>query len=391
MAGITFASPTEAGDNCEGHMRMFGDIRPSTPVEVKEGFVAFRFSTDELAPNDRIAAWRETLGRIHIVPQIEPSDEHLFRGTIEQHSYSCVTLSFIETSPGSLSWPAARSAKGNCDRTLLLVDGALFDVISEEAAESLDCGDAVLLSGAAPVTIRLHSACRITVIRFPANSLPTASRITGSRAFALLAPSTPAFCFLVRNIKLLRTEAPTGDPVLIHRATNYLSELVSLALEPSAPHCPEVRRKSRLSPIIDDVLANLSKPGLSAKMIAKRHGISDRYVHLLFKQSGQTFSRFVLEERLKRAHALLSNPDLNWMRISELAFECGFSDLSTFNRSFRDRFGNHPRGVRAAFAARSTASKADRRTDADARRTDIWTVAGTVTGVSASGDFKPAA
>jgi AraC-like DNA-binding protein len=215
-----------------------------------------------------------------------------------------------------------------------------------------------LLSGIAPVTIRLHASCRVTAIRLPADSLATTSRQIDGRAFALLSRAAPAFSFLVRNVKLLRAEAPAGDPVLIRRAANYLSELVTLALEPSAPRCAEVRRKSRLTPIIDDILSNLSKPGLSAKTVAKRHGITDRYVHLLFKQSGQTFSRFVQEERLKRAHALLSNPDLNWMRISEIAFECGFGDLSTFNRSFRDRYGNHPKGIRASFATRAVGPKA---------------------------------
>ena len=34
------------------------------------------------------------------------------------------------------------------------------------------------------------------------------------------------------------------------------------------------------------------------------------------------------------------------MRIADVAFLCGFSDLSYFNRSFRKRFGETPRGYR---------------------------------------------
>jgi AraC-like DNA-binding protein len=318
----------------------------------------FRFSTLDVAPGDRLTAWREALGRIHIVPQVAPANEGTLQASIVQHSYACMTLSFIETSPTSLSLPSAQALRASSDRYLLLVDGTRFDAVADDSVEHLDCGDAILLSGSAIVTVHLHAAGRVTAIRLPANSLPSAARPLGGRAFAPLSRSTAAFRYLVRNIKLLGAEEPESDAVLVRRAANYLSELVTLALEPSAPRCSEIRRKARLSPILEDVLANLSKPGLSAKTVAKRHGITDRYVHLLFKQSGQTFSRFVQEERLKRAFALLTNPELAWMRISEIAFESGFADLSTFNRTFRGHFGNHPKGVRAAFAARAAAPKA---------------------------------
>jgi AraC-like DNA-binding protein len=62
-------------------------------------------------------------------------------------------------------------------------------------------------------------------------------------------------------------------------------------------------RAVRLATIRADVLANLSEGRLSAETIGKRHELSERYVHLLFEETGQTFSRFVEEERLKRAFA----------------------------------------------------------------------------------------
>jgi AraC-like DNA-binding protein len=34
------------------------------------------------------------------------------------------------------------------------------------------------------------------------------------------------------------------------------------------------------------------------------------------------------------------------LRISEIAFLCGFSDLSYFNRTFKKRFGENPRAYR---------------------------------------------
>ena len=95
-----------------------------------------------------------------------------------------------------------------------------------------------------------------------------------------------------------------------------------------------------------DVLARLSEARLSAKTVAKRHGLTDRYVHMLFEETGQTFSRFVEEERLKRAFALLTDPTRPSMRIGEIASQVGYSEHSVFTRAFRRRFGDTPGNVR---------------------------------------------
>jgi transcriptional regulator GlxA family with amidase domain len=106
-----------------------------------------------------------------------------------------------------------------------------------------------------------------------------------------------------------------------------------------------------------DVLANLAEMRLSAKVVAKRHGLSDR-VHDLFEQTGQTFNPFVEEQRLKRAFAMLTDPARNDTRIGEIAAEVGFVEDSTFTRAFRRRFGETPGDSRPEEA---TARNAKRR------------------------------
>jgi AraC-like DNA-binding protein len=85
---------------------------------------------------------------------------------------------------------------------------------------------------------------------------------------------------------------------------------------------------------------------LSAKTVARRHGVSDRYMHCLFEETGQTFSGFVLEERLKRAFQLLISPAWAGMRIGDIASDTGFGDISTFNRAFPRHFGDTPHAIR---------------------------------------------
>ena len=53
------------------------------------------------------------------------------------------------------------------------------------------------------------------------------------------------------------------------------------------------------------------------------------------------------EVRLKHAFALLTAQAKSDVRICDVALQAGFSDISHFNRLFRARFGDTPKGVRA--------------------------------------------
>jgi AraC-like DNA-binding protein len=51
---------------------------------------------------------------------------------------------------------------------------------------------------------------------------------------------------------------------------------------------------------------------------------------------------------LSRVHRLLTDPSHADRKISAIAFNVGFGDLSYFNRAFRRRYGVAPSELRAA-------------------------------------------
>jgi AraC-like DNA-binding protein len=105
---------------------------------------------------------------------------------------------------------------------------------------------------------------------------------------------------------------------------------------------------ARLREIKSDITANLSRNDLSVVEIALRQRVTPRYVQLLFENEGTTFTEFVRNARLNRAHRILMDPRLADRSISAIAFDTGFSDLSYFNRVFRRRFGETPSDLRTA-------------------------------------------
>jgi AraC-like DNA-binding protein len=109
-------------------------------------------------------------------------------------------------------------------------------------------------------------------------------------------------------------------------------------------------RAARLREIKSDITANLWRDSLSVGEIAIRQRVTPRYVQMLFEEEGTTFTEFVLEMRLDRAHRMLADPRWADRNISTIAFDAGFGDLSYFNRTFRRRFGRTPSDVRTLSA-----------------------------------------
>ena len=87
-----------------------------------------------------------------------------------------------------------------------------------------------------------------------------------------------------------------------------------------------------------------SEPEFSAQKLAAAAGLSERYVNELLYEAGASFTTRLNELRLRKAAGLLAQAGER--RISDIAFECGFNDLSYFNRCFRRRFGLTPSAAR---------------------------------------------
>ena len=66
------------------------------------------------------------------------------------------------------------------------------------------------------------------------------------------------------------------------------------------------------------------------------------------KTYGQSPGKWLLERRLAHAKMLLSNSNLP---VSEIAYDCGFENLSHFSRAFREHFGAPPISFRQKVAA----------------------------------------
>ncbi|SHG71750.1 AraC family transcriptional regulator [Bradyrhizobium erythrophlei] len=124
----------------------------------------------------------------------------------------------------------------------------------------------------------------------------------------------------------------------------HLMDLASLGLGARGELALAAQRGGLRAVRLNAVLAILSRrfaePDFSAHKLAAAAGLSERYVNELLYETGAGFTMRLNELRLRKAAELLAQRGER--RISDIAFECGFNDLSYFNRCFRRRFGLTP-------------------------------------------------
>jgi AraC-like DNA-binding protein len=108
---------------------------------------------------------------------------------------------------------------------------------------------------------------------------------------------------------------------------------------------------SFLRDILDYTDRNIADRTLGPPHVARRFGISIRYLHKLFAPSGVTFGSYVAMQRLDHVRNELVSGGMSPQSIAELAQKWGFRDISAFNRAFRKRFGCTPRRLRSRAAS----------------------------------------
>lgn len=130
----------------------------------------------------------------------------------------------------------------------------------------------------------------------------------------------------------------------------HLYDLVALALRGRVKSEPAETGigGARLELAKREIVKRQREPGIGITAIARSQGVTPRYLQRLFETDGRTFSEFLRDSRLDLALEELRRDEVGGTSISAIAYDCGFSDLSHFNRCFRRRFGFTPSDVRAA-------------------------------------------
>lgn len=210
-------------------------------------------------------------------------------------------------------------------------------------------GDLALLNEGTSFTVRHERATNVELVSVAPSQIAVRVPRLDFAPFYHVPRTTPGADLFAGYANLLR-QAPPEDEMARQAAADHLHDLVAVMLSGFAaqetPRNESSIGAARLELIKKDIQEHLKHPGLSVDWIAFRHSITPRYVQQLFEREGTTFTEFVRESRLELAFHRLNEGNAR-KGVSAIAFDCGFADLSNFNRAFRKRYGVTPSEVRA--------------------------------------------
>jgi len=232
--------------------------------------------------------------------------------------------------------------------SLVIAQSAKLDIMHRGREVQIDPGEATLMQTDAPG----KCGSRKDFVIYELMVLRAEWEIRGSRPGDALmnriGRNSTVLELLRSYISSLERSTTTGEAHEIVR--RHLIDLVVLAATPH-PSVGESNASAivaaRLNAALDYIAAHVQNPALGLRTVAVSQGITPRYLQRLMELSGTSFTAHVQEIRLQRALKLLIAPHGCSKRISDVALQAGFSDISHFNRLFRSRFGDTPKGVRA--------------------------------------------
>jgi transcriptional regulator GlxA family with amidase domain len=140
---------------------------------------------------------------------------------------------------------------------------------------------------------------------------------------------------------------PDLQRALVTHAYDLMAVMMGATRDAAATAQERGMQAARLHAVKQDIERDLARQDLSAATLAPRHRCTARSIQRMFEAEGTTFSGYVLAQRLVRAYRLLGDPRRWSEKIGAVALDCGFGDLSHFNRAFRRRYGVAPSDVRA--------------------------------------------
>jgi AraC-like DNA-binding protein len=321
----------------------------------------FRFSKDGRPPWEPMERWYEVFDRAISRRVCFPLFDGAFQVTLTVRRLSAVgtntgvCVQHMTFSAGCKSQRTPELLTDGNDDVLLLLQQMGRTVRSKLGREvTAEPGGGYLATNADVSTMILPGPCRFVCIGVPRKLMMAMAPGVEDALARPIPPKMGVVNLLMSYLHILEGKSLLETPELQRAAATHIHDLCALVIGATrdATEIAKGRgvRAARLCAIKADIIQRFRDDDVSPAALALRHGLSTRYIQMLFESDGTTLSKFVLGQRLAQVHRMLTDPRQGHRLIGTLVYEAGFGDISTFNREFRRHFGATPSEVRAAAA-----------------------------------------
>ena len=311
---------------------------------------AAQYCTKSLPAPQQLEYWNELICRRFTQLQCEARPNRGYRGNLAILDLGIVQLSKVDVDPAGVFHSKALLASTNEDAMLmhLQISGNSLNT-QRDQAQFLRPGQHAFCNTTERYSVEFDQAMTMLVAKIPTREF---RQKTGLDPFAITCneyaldtdqPSLTAQLAITawrnrENYQTYHAKQALGEALLSIIAAESISRFKATPDSPSSYDVIFARAQQTIGRHLADSELNQSK-------VAAALNISTRYLRYLFEQQGTTFSRYLLEQRLMRANQNLLATPKGRGRVSRIAYECGFNNVSHFARVFTAEFGHPPSKV----------------------------------------------
>ena len=315
------------------------------------------FDSKTLPAVKRRQAWQEAISEIYLRVDCAADQRSDYEGFVRELRLGAVTLTDTLSSPQTVLRHSRHIARLEKDCYFMgLAQSGSVNIRHADSSMTMHAGLGALFCASEPYELRCNTKLRSFWVELPRQAFasrfysehpPLVTHLNLSRGLGRIAVE---FC------AALALEGASLDSQSRAKLGEQFMDILALALstEPDRPPAAEMCvQRVRLRSVKSYIDAHLSDPNLSLAEIARKNGISLRYLHQLFRPMDMSASEWLRMRRLQRCYDLLSSPRHANQSITEIAYSMGFSSSSHFSNLFRAQFGLRPSDVRGTSVAPS--------------------------------------
>jgi AraC-like DNA-binding protein len=310
----------------------------------------FSTNTNLLLQSDGLPAFCEELIERQVALDDGAKNNAQFSGTIKRCLLGLVEVANIATAVASyVRTPELVSEGSDAVFAVICLEGSMLCMQGDDPIR-VGPGEGVICDSGEPGGLQMEAETRYWALKVARANMTKAAPHIKRFAGLKLNNTGMAMKLLAKYLDGLQGGDAVGNEREARIFGEHLLDLIGMAIgtEGDAQQLAERRgvRAARYAAVLRAIERNIADNRLSAAVVARMLGVTPRYVHFLLEESGRTFSQHVLARRLKIVETLLGDAEKANLKISAIARQAGFTDMSYFNRSFRNHFGDTPSGYR---------------------------------------------
>jgi len=328
--------------------------RPVGPFPRPRAVAHVPDATDVHGATDRVDGWRDLIREHFVALDVNAQRDTPFDGAVRSSLVGHLAVATVDsTDQECVRTPGlARHDPDDYLQVGLIARG--HAVVRQDGREApLGPGAWSVYETGRPFAWRFHGPWRMLVFTWPRDLLgisPDTSRAATARALG----GDRLGGIVGRTLADVVAAPPELSPAAAERLATELGDLVGTVVGEALrrDEITGTRGAADLRARVEAFVAeHLEDPDLSPETIARAHFVSTRQLHRAFADASTTVSRLVRRRRLEHGRRELADPRLSGVSVTDVALRCGFGDLASFSRAFKETFHEPPSTFRRRHGA----------------------------------------